>query len=390
MAVVVVATAAFGLTCSVFAADRNATPASAVEGDATPDRTVVGFVTGHGEPRLDGQFSGVAEELRRAHTVIDVRLSEGASALSGVGVIIVAGGPDILDAELYELDQFLMRGGRVAFLLDGAVIPRTGVQANLSESNIFGFLSVYGIVVNPDLVIDRSCAGSATWGSVSTSFSYPYWPVVRAPDVTEAHAVLSGFTSVPLAWTSSIATQRVGAGGIKKSVLLRSSSDSWTVSAYADLDPEQSFGPPEEFDDVHRIANELGFPLAVAVEGVFESAFAGQKVIVQSGKSVEFVEPEGMIETSVPTRMVVFGGSMMFRDDLATQLPGNAELLASVVKWLATDDAGPKSAGGSAPAVEWTPRRLALVILTAACSAAAVAAAVGFALSRRRRPSSRT
>ncbi len=385
-AAVVVAATAFGLTCSVLAADRNAARASVTESEATPGRTVVGFVTGHDEPELDEEFSRVAEELRRTHTVIDLRLSEGASALNGVGVVVVAGESDFPDAELYELDQFLMRGGRVAFLLDAAVIPRAGAKANISEGNIFGFLSVYGIVVNPDLVLDRSCAGSATWGDISTSSSYPYWPVVRAANLARTHPAVAGLSSVPLAWTSSITTQLVGAGGADKSVLLRSSSDSWTVSAFANLDPEQRFEPPEESDDVHRIADESGFPLAVAVEGAFESAFAGQKVIVQSGRSVKFMEPEGMIETSVPTRMVVFGSSMMFRDDLAAQLPGNAELLASVVRWLATDDAEPESPTDSAPGPDRTPRRLALVILIVACS---VAAAVGLARSRRRRPSSR-
>jgi len=385
-----VAAIASGLTCSALAADRDATRARVTESEATPARTVVGFVTGHDEPELDEEFSRVAEELRRTHTVINVRLSEGASVLNGVGVVVVAGGPDVPDAELYELDQFLMRGGRVAFLLDAAVIPRAGVMANVSEGNIFGFLSVYGIVVNPDLVLDRSCAGSATRGDISTSSSYPYWPVVRAANLARTHPAVAGFGSVPLAWTSSITTRRVGAGGADKSVLLRSSSDSWTVSAFANLDPEQHFEPPEESDDVHRIADESGFPLAVAVEGAFESAFAGQKVIVQSGGSIEFMEPEGMIETSVRTKMVIFGGSMVFRDDLAAQFPGSAELLASVVRWLATDDAETGRPGGSAPAVEWTPRRLALVILAVACSVAAVAATVSVVQSRRRRRFSRT
>ncbi len=389
-AVVVAAAMAFGLTCSALAADRDATRAGAAGSEVTPGRTVVGFVTGHGEPGLDEDFSRVVEELRRTHTVIDVRLSEGASVLNGVGVVVVAGGPDVPDAELYELDQFLMRGGRVAFLLDAAVIPGAGAMANVSEGNIFGFLSAYGIVVNPDLVVDRSCAGGATRGDINTSSSYPYWPVVRGANVAETHPTVAGFGSVPLAWTSSITTQRVGAGGADKSVLLRSSPDSWTVSAFANLDPEQYFEPPKESDDVHRVADESGFPLAIAVEGVFESAFAGQKVIVQSGRHVEFMEPERMIETSVSTKMVVFGGSMVFRDDLAAQFPKSAELLTSVVKWLATDDAETGGTGSSAPAAVWTPRRLALVILAVACSVAAVAGVAGFVLSRRRRSSPRT
>jgi len=389
-AAVVVAATAFGLTCSVLAADHDAARAAVAGDEVTPGRTVVGFLTGHGEPGLDEELSRVAEELRRTYTVVDVGLSEGASVLNGVSVVVVVGGPDVPDAELYELDQFLMRGGRVAFLLDAAVIPRAGTMANLSEGNIFGFLSTYGIVINPDLVLDRSCAGRATWGDVSTSSSYPYWPVVRKANVVETHPAVAGFGSVPLAWTSSITTQLVGAGGADKSVLLRSSSDSWTVSAFASLGPEQHFEPPEESDDIHRIADESGFPLAVAVEGVFESAFAGQKVIVQSGRSVEFMEPERMIETSVSTKMVVFGGSMVFRDDLAAQFPRSAELLTNVVTWLATDDAEAGGAESSVPAVEWTPRRLAKVILTVVCSVAAVAAAAALVRSRRRRLSSRT
>jgi hypothetical protein len=88
--------------------------------------------------------------------------------------------------------------------------------------------------------------------------------------------------------------------------------------------------------------------------------------------------------------MVVFGGSMVFRDDLAAQFPGSAELLAGVVKWLATDDAETGGTGSSAPATEWTPRRLAKVVLAVVCLVAALAAAAAFVLSRRRRLSSRT
>ncbi|MFH1689241.1 MAG: Gldg family protein [Candidatus Eisenbacteria bacterium] len=372
------------------AATSGDSDAATTEGGGRPDRTAVGFVTGHGEPALGGQLSGVAEALRGTRTVAEVRLSEGAASLGGIDVVVVAGEPDIPDAELYVLDQFLMRGGRAAFLLDAASIPGASTQANLSESNIFAFLSTYGITVNPDLVLDNACAGGAAWGSINTSSPYPYWPVVRGPGISGAHPAVSGLTSVPMAWTSSITVRQAGSGIVGTSVLLRSSPDSWTVSAFADLDPGLGFEPPAEFDDVHRVAGAEGFPLAVAVDGTFRSAFAGQQVIVQRGREVEFTEPVGMVETSAPTRVVVFAGSMMFRDDLAAQLPGSTELLASVVDWLASADEELTGAGGSAPARAWTPRRLAFVVLALAVLAAAVAAVVGVAPSRRKRPSFRT
>jgi hypothetical protein len=339
---------------------------------------------------LDEQLSGVAEALRRTCTVTEVRLSEGAGSLGDIDVVVVAGDPDIPDAELYVIDQFLMRGGRAAFLLDAAAIPVTGTQANLSESNVFGFLSTYGITVNPDLVLDNACADGSLWGIVNTSSAYPYWPVVRGTGIAGGHPAVSGLTTVPMAWTSSITMRRAVSGTARMSVLLRSSTDSWTVSAFADLDPGLSFEPPVQFDDVHRVAGAEGFPLAVAAEGTFRSAFAGQQVIVQRGKKVEFTQPAGMVETSAPTRMVTFAGSMMFRDDLAAQLPGSRELLAGVVEWLASDDEEVAGAGRAAPTRQWTPRRSALVILALAVLAAAVASVAGVAASRRKRRSSST
>lgn len=379
-----------GWTDTAHAAAAGDSDATETAGEVPSNRTTVGFVTGHGEHAPDGQLSGVAQALRATGTLAEVRLSEGAASLGGIDVVIVAGRPDIPDAELYVLDQFLMRGGRAVFLLDAAAIPGAGTHANLSESNIFGFLSAYGITVNPDLVLDSTCAGEAAWGGVTTSSAYPYWPVVRGPGISDKHPAVSHLTAVPMAWTSSITTRLTGSGAARTSVLLRSSSDSWTVSAFADLDPALGFKPPEEFDDVQRIAGAEGFPLAVAVEGRFLSAFTGRQVIVQRGKEVEFTEPAEKVETSAPTRMVVFGSSMMFRDDLAAQLPGNAELLASVVDWLASNDEESTGSRGSAPAREWTPRRFAFVVLALVVLAAAVAAVPGVAASRRRRLSSRT
>ncbi|MBW2727003.1 MAG: Gldg family protein, partial [Deltaproteobacteria bacterium] len=143
-------------------------PTAAADASSQVDRCSVGFVAGHGKPTLDGQLSGVAEHLRETCDVAEVRLSDGAAVLDVFDVVVVVGEQDIPDAELYELDQFLMRGGRLAFLLDAATIPPEGTQANISESNVFGFLGTYGVVVNPDLVLDNSCAGGAVWGSIET------------------------------------------------------------------------------------------------------------------------------------------------------------------------------------------------------------------------------
>jgi hypothetical protein len=366
------------LSAAVVTADDGAAGATPVNGAGVH----VGFVTGHGEPSIDGQFSGVAEALRRTCEVSEVDLSGGTEVLTDIDVLVVAGAPDIPDAELYELDQFIMRGGGAAFLLDATVIPETGTQANISEGNIFGFLSTYGIIVNPDLVLDRTCADAAVWGDVNTSGPYPFWPVVLVPGIATDHPSMAGVVTVPMAWTSSISTRPGTSGNTTMPVLLRSSPDSWTLSAFADLAPSSRYDPPAVLDDVNRVAGGVGFPLAVAAVGEFKSAFAGKQVIVERGREVEFVEPEGKIDNGATTRLVAFGSSMMFRDDLAGQLHGNSEILAGVVNWLATGDTD-ATVAPDVVSRERTPRTLALALIVVICVIAIAGA--GLSALRRRR-----
>jgi ABC-2 type transport system permease protein len=355
---------------------------SAAAGD---DREVVAFISGHGELEIAGQLSRVAEHLQRRHEVRSVTLSDDAS-VDDVDAVVIAGAPDIPDAELYALDQYLMRGGRIAFLLDGAAIPEVGTQSNISPGNIFGFLSTYGVVVNPDLVLDSSCAEGATWGDVVATGPYPFWPVALVSGAPATHPAIAGRTEVPMAWTSSISIRNTGAS-TTASVLLNSSAESWTVPAFADLGPEHAFELPTWTDGEYRLAGERGFPLAVAVEGDFQSAFAGKPVIMGQGRDAEFVDPEGKIESGAYARMIVFGSSMLFRDDLAEQLPGGAELLEGAIDWLTSDLPPSASNTEDRASREWTPRRTAAVLLMLLCAGAACASVIVGAARRKKRTS---
>ena len=164
-------------------------------------------------------------------------------------------------------------------------------------------------------------------------------------------------------WTSSIAV--IPSRERRSAVLARSSGGSWTEQAYADLSPSQEFAPTGEQAERALAGHGAGFVLAVALEGTFGSAFAGQKVIVQTDAGVEFVEPEAMLTESAPAKMVVFGNSLMFTDALAGQFPGNAGLLRDAVDWLAESPVGAQETErGGAPS--GTPA----AVVIAACVAA--------------------
>jgi len=356
---------------------------------AAPDSVkTIGFLTGHGEPSIESELSAAAERVRRSYEVREVVLSR-PDALAGVDVVVVAGSPDVPDSELYALDQFLMRGGDAVFLLDAAAMPAEGTQALISDANIFGFLDVYGITVNPDLVLDESCAEGAEWGSVATSAPYLCWPVVLEQGISAVHPAVRDFPRLRFSWTSSISIEVDRLGGARPEVLVRSSPRSWTVSAYSDIAPFPARTPPRLPEDAD--GNGGSFPLVVAVEGPLTSAFSGKRVIVQDESGARFVDPVGMLETGEPLRMVVVGNSLMFRDELSEQLPGNAGFLASLVDWVAEGaDVPIASSGGPAP--DGARMRYLAVLALVLVGASLVIARFGLARARgaSRRPGGRS
>jgi ABC-2 type transport system permease protein len=370
--VVAASALALALVLSAVASGQSGSGDAAGAQDApAPLRPVIGFVAGHGEPTVTDGLSGAAEALTPEFDVRTIDLSRGADELAGVAAVVLAGSPDILDVELYELDQYLMRGGRIAFFVDAATIPESGFGAGIAGGNILGFLAAYGVVVAPDLVLDLESAKAAAYGDVKTNMLYPFWPVVGPDGFAESHPALVGCDEVPFAWTSSIFMNERAPEGAESEVLLRSSGRSWSVNALTDIDPDQGFAPEGQGAEVIMAGEGPGAALAVAVSGELNSAFLGKRLIIQRGREVEVTDPVGLIEKSVPTRMIVFGSSRLFRDEFREQFPGNARLFRNLVTWLALSEApepvqrtpkSPRVGGPTMPLIALT-----LLVLVAVC-----------------------
>jgi ABC-2 type transport system permease protein len=314
---------------------------SAILKVTTSERPVVAFLTGHDEKTTAQNYRSIAEELRHNYEVRDVNLAEDLDALADVTTLIVAGALDVPDEELFAIDQFIMRGGRTIFLVDGAEVPMTGLQASPANGNIFDFVGSYGATVNSDLVIDRvSANASFQMGYMTMSMPYPYWPKAVPPNISAESPVTSELEAISFTWTSSITIADSLPPGVAATVLARSSGYSWTVPAYADLNPQQRFAPTGE--DAEAIAAGLGsgFVLAAALVGDLPSAFAGKPVLVErEGQAPELTEPEGRLDRSVEeTQIIVIGNSRMFDDALLRQLPGNLVLFLNAVDWLSLGD----------------------------------------------------
>lgn len=86
---------------------------------------------------------------------------------------------DLSPEQLYNLDQYIMKGGKVVFLQDRIQTNQNGIFS--MESNIFELLSHYGVLVHPNMVLDLKCIEGAGRG-LGESMPYPVFPSLRGMD----------------------------------------------------------------------------------------------------------------------------------------------------------------------------------------------------------------
>jgi hypothetical protein len=149
---------------------------------------------------------------------------------------------------------------------------------------------------------------------------------------------VSDLDAVTFPWTSSITIDDDLPEGTEAVVLARSSGYSWTVPPDSDLNPQQRFIP--RGPDAMEISEGKGegHVLAVALIGELASAFAGKPLILEEDGEPILTEPEGKLEKSVSTQIVLIGNARMFEDAFMRQLPSNLIVFLNAVDWLTLGD----------------------------------------------------
>jgi ABC-2 type transport system permease protein len=301
------------------------------------ERPVVAFLTGHGERTPGSDYSLAAEALAHHYDVVEVDPGDGAPALSGVDVLIVAGAEEVPDAELYVVDQFIMRGGRALFLLDAVVVPPDGTRGRASTGNVYDFVSRYGADVRPELVVDPVSESAAfRTGFATMAVPYPFWPKAAGEGVSRKHPVVAELDAIAFPWTSPI--ERTGGltDSVRYEAIARSSTRSWTVPAATNLEPQRRVEPPPEQARQLNAGRGPGYDLIVSLTGRFESAFRGAPVLVPDGRGgAVSTYPEGRLNQSVPTQLMVVGNARMFDDDFMMRSPSSPVVFLNAVDWLA-------------------------------------------------------
>lgn len=311
----------------------------------------VAFIEGHSEiPRT---YVYDAEELLSKYYFVNRgEIGRDINVLNDFEAVIVAGPLSRYDeAEKYILDQYIMTGGKVLWLVDGAFyshqdLARSGYSASMkNDVNLDDMLFSYGVRINPDIIQDRQCVstylmsdGETQSATLIPSFFQPLLiPSQDFPVTKNIRDVKAGFaSSIDIVNNSP---------DIRKNVLLTTSANTHLIKVpeVIDFDITKLQDEPDYF-------NQQFIPVAVSLEGEFPSVFQN-RMIPDSIKT----DGHQTIDKSKYTKMIVISSSDIITNEIQGQgqnsqvLPmgydrvsqqqyGNREFIINAINWLTGDD----------------------------------------------------
>jgi gliding-associated putative ABC transporter substrate-binding component GldG len=293
---------------------------SAVKRLTTKAKKKIGYTTGHGEADLSSlrqAFQAIATQ----YDFMAVDLSKAEPMPTDLAALLLLSPQTrFQDSAKYQIDQYLMHGGKIAFLLNRVNASLQNRMGQPLDLGLDDMLKHYGARVNPDLVRDVQCASISVMQqqggmTFQSQVPFPYIPI--ASDFNPNNPIVKDLQSIVFPFVSSIDTGSASALGLKAEVLVRSSKRSGRQTGFFMMDPFQRYTPAD--------VAEAGIPLGTIVDGSFKSYFVGK-------------EPAAVLTASPETRIIVIGDGDFMKDEFLGSR-GNVTFFANIVDYLA-DDAG--------------------------------------------------
>ena len=216
-------------------------------------------------------------------------------------LLIVKPTQPFTEIEKLHIDQFVMRGGKLLMFVDklnaemDSLRIKNEVIAYDRELELTDLLFKYGIRINSDLVMDLQSDKLPFDVNGNGQYEFLTWNYFPVFVSKSDHAINKNIGFVSGRFVNSIDT--VEAEGIKKTVLLSSSSNARKISAPALISGKENVNAPE--DEKFKTAN---IPVAVLLEGKFSSMFKNrlsQAMTDSLEKYGEIFQPQNLVDNKM-------------------------------------------------------------------------------------------
>lgn len=336
---------------------------SAIRSVATQQRGKIAFLYGHGEWEVNNIWDFISS-LSEYYDVDSISINEKLNALTErvydsvnpnlvkiknkFDCLIVAKPTSIFSyKDLYLIDQYIMHGGKILWLLDPLNVSMDSLQTQANTFAISNFTGVddilfrYGVKLNTDLVTDMQCAKipivTGQYQNNTPQMTYYPWNFFPEISPNANHIISDKISPVKMEFTSSIDTTNSPA---KKTVLLSSSNRTRVLNSPVNV----SLQMLKQKQDA-SLFNSGAKDVAILLEGEFSSAFKNRLT-----PEMELNSQMGYKDFSDTTAMIVIADGDVVRNDFMNgqllplgydkytrQMYGNKEFLINCVNYLCGD-----------------------------------------------------
>ncbi|RYD79142.1 MAG: gliding motility-associated ABC transporter substrate-binding protein GldG [Sphingobacteriales bacterium] len=250
--------------------------ANAIAKISQPEKTMIGYANGNGEP-MDFRIYDLVEN----NLNIDYKLS-----LMNINVqpfvpkefkvlLMVKPTQPFTEEAKFKLDQYVMNGGKILMFIDrlnaemDSLQIKNEVVAYDRGLQLNDLMFKYGVRLNTDLVMDLQCDYLPFDVNGNGQFDLLPWNYFPVLESKSNHPINKNLGFVSGRFVNSLDT--VEAEGIKKTILLSSSLNARKIASPALISGKENVTAPE--NEKYKTAN---IPVAVLLEGKFTSLFANR------------------------------------------------------------------------------------------------------------------
>lgn len=286
----------------------------------------VAFIYGHGELGEEYIFD-ISRSMAEFYTVERIKIDGNINALtehkidSGRTSIfnkykaIIIAKPDsaFSEKDKFIIDQFIMRGGKVLWFVDGVKAEMDSLQnkptalALPHDVNLEDMLFRYGARINYDLLLNPNCLPIVmVTGQIGNQprFSLVPWMFFPLLNPATRHSVVNNLNAVRTQFVSSIDT--IPVKNVKKTFLLNTGQYTRKASTPVIIDLKMAGQDPDP-----KLFDQRDVPAAVLLEGQFESLYKNR-----IPPSISEAKEIGFRESSRPTQMLVVADGDIIRNQI--------------------------------------------------------------------------
>jgi len=256
--------------------------ANAIEKIIENKKPMVAYAVGNGEPTGPNVYDLVENVLKKNYNLFMMDLAK-EPVIPDTFKLLMIIKPTLTftDAEKLKIDQYVMHGGKLLCFIDrlnaevDSLQMKNEVIAYDRNLNLQDLFFKYGLRINPDLLMDLQCdflpfsvnvSPNGAAGQGKDQFEFLHWNYFPLFESKQNSVINKNLGLVAGRFVNTIDT--VSAPGIKKTILLSSSSNSRTIETPALISGSENRNAP-----VDAAFNKKDLIAGVLLEGKFTSLY---------------------------------------------------------------------------------------------------------------------